>query len=305
MAIVLVGLILPPILAGGFLDLTTTPKRTVVSISLTLAEQILIVTTGFVLKPLYQIISFVIVIMLWKETALDLSALRRGMIAFVIGENACALNYLLFNERSLFLEFFHTYGMLVCFGLVSYALMEAFDKRVFNFSNPSKKCVLLPLCRECYKYSNARCNLRLLFLFVIPSTAVMAALPLTASLGGTLYIGNVFGSHVIFGHSLLLQIIEVRYYPLLSLAFFGLSFLVLLSGRGNGFESSKVFYAMGIGPLGFSLMRFFFFWGYRENPLWADAWEEITEFLFIAFVLWIVIRIRSVSKQLYETKFGR
>ena len=70
--------------------------------------------------------------------------------------------------------------------------------------------------------------------------------------------------------------------------------------RESRFEASKMFYAMGAGPLGFSLLRFFLYWGYQERPLWADAWEEITEFLFIALLFWVVLRIRAVGSEARE-----
>ncbi len=266
------------------------------SVVFTLTEQISIFTAAFILKPLYQIISLLVVIMLWRRSDSDLAALRRAMLAFFIGENACALNYIFFNGQNLLMEFFHMYGMLVCFGLASYALMAFFDARVFNFSNKDKRCALLPLCAQCYKYNDIRCNLRLLFLFVIPATAVLAAMPLTAPIGSHFYIGKVFNSSVIFGHPVIYQVLEARFYPLAALVFFVVSFFTLLFQREAGFEGSKIFYAIGLGPLGFSLMRFLCYWGYKENPLWADVWEEITEFLFIAFVLWITLRVRAAQR---------
>ncbi|HAK59708.1 MAG TPA: hypothetical protein DCO77_04905 [Nitrospiraceae bacterium] len=300
--VMLVGLVLGPFVINA-IGPTSAGNEDLTPINLTLIEQIVITAAAFVVKPLYQIISLAIVILLWKRTDPDLAAIRRAMLAFFIGENACALNYLVFHEGSLLLEFIHTYGMVVCFGLVVYALMEAFDNRVFNFSQGEKKCVLLPLCGRCYKYSEVRCNLRYIFLMVVPVTAAIALVPLTASLGNKLYAGNVFGNAVVFGHPLLYQFLEVRLYPWASLPFFALSFLLLLLSKESGFGASKIFYAMGVGLLGFSLMRFFFYWGYQKNPLWADRWEEITEFLFIAVVFWIVLRVRAVSQQL-EPKRG-
>jgi rhodanese-related sulfurtransferase len=262
-----------------------------------ITEQIVITAAAFVVKPLYQILSIIILIMLWKRADPDFTALRWAVLSFFIGENACALNYLFFNERSLLMEFFHTYGMLVCFGLVVYALMEAFDNRVFHFSEEDKKCALLPQCGRCYKYNSARCNLRMLFLFGIPATAVIAAIPLTAQLGSHFFMGNVFGNPVIFGHPVMYQVLEARLYPLASLFFFTVSFIYLLMLGENGFKPAKIFSAMGMGPLGFSLLRFLFYWGYQQNPLWADAWEEITEFLFLAAIFWIMLRVRAVSRQ--------
>lgn len=307
--VIIAGLILPPLLVGAllFLSPSITPGEIsrilygntdgISTITFTLAEQIIVFIAAFVIKPLYQIISLIVVIILWNHKDLALSALRRAMLSFFLGENACALNFFFFNERGLLMEYFHTYGMAVCFGLVFYALIGAFDKQVLNFSNKEIKCTLLPLCKQCYKYHHVSCNLRLMFLFVIPATAILAAIPLSAPIGSHFYGGNVFGHPAIFGHSIIYQLMEVRLYPLISLVFFVLSFIGLYFFRERGFEWSKIFYSMGIGPLGFSLLRFFFYWGYQQNPLWADVWEEITEFLFIAFVLWLTLRIRAVTRQ--------
>jgi len=44
-------------------------------------------------------------------------------------------------------------------------------------------------------------------------------------------------------------------------------------------------------------MRFISFWGYGEHPLWADVWEEITEFLFIVVIFRIALLVRSGSQK--------
>ena len=40
------------------------------------------------------------------------------------------------------------------------------------------------------------------------------------------------------------------------------------------------------------------FEAYESNPLWAEAWEEITEFVFIGFILWMVWWWRGAEFQL-------
>lgn len=297
--LVLAGLVLGPV-ALFALARRVGESGGIVPIDFTLAEQILITMTAFVVKPFYQVVSLVIVLMLWKRKDADLVALRRGMIAFFIGENACALNFIFFREESLLLEFLHTYGMVVCFGLVLYALMETLDRRTLLFSERERRCALLPQCGRCWKYVDMDCSLRNIFLFLIPVTAATAAIPLTAPIRQFLYAGEVFGSFQTFGHPFVTQILEVRIYPLLSLVFLVMSFILLLQLKEGGFGPSKVFYAMGAGLLGFSLMRFLFFWGYGENPLWADVWEELTEFLFVTALLWIVLRVRVVSRRTAE-----
>lgn len=273
-------------------------------IEFTLLEQMAICVSAFGIKPLYELISLILVIWLWRRDEPDLAALRRAMLAFFIGENACAANYLFFNEQSVLMEFFHIYGMLVCFGLAGYALMRAADIRVMKFSEPDEKCALLPLCKRCYKYRNVPCNLRMLFLFFIPAAAVITFMPLTAELGSYFYVGSVFDSEVIFGHTLIQQVIEIRLCPLISLLFFVLSYVMLLFRKEKGFESSKVFFAAGLGPLGFGLMRFVTFWGYSENPLWAEVWEEISEFLFVTGVFWIILRAKLTSISHKGTEIG-
>ncbi len=260
----------------------------------TLFEQAVICVAAFFLKPLYEIISLVLVIMLWKSREPDIAALRRSMIAFFMGENACAVNFLFFNEQSNLLEFLHTYGMLVCFGFASYALLKTIDIRIIKFSQKKDRCALLPLCKQCYKYQDVSCNLRVLSLFAILAGIVVAFMPLTAELESYYYVTKVFGDDVIFGHSMIQEIFEVRLYPLAALFFFVLSFLILYFRKEMGIETSKVLFAIGLGPLSFSLMRFLCFWGYSGNPLWAEAWEEITEFLFIGFVFCIILQVRKV-----------
>jgi hypothetical protein len=265
-------------------------------VDFSLFEQVVICGAGFFIKPVYELISLLLIILLWKSRDPDLTALRHSMIAFFIGENACTANYLFYNHRSLLMEYLHMYGMLVCFGLAFYALMRSADIRVFHFSELKTRCTLLPLCIKCYKYQEVSCNLRLIFLFVIPAVAVLAFMPLTAVLGSHFVAGNIFGEEVVFGQSRIYQLLEVRIWPITALIFFLPAFIVLLVKKEQGMQVSKILFAAGLGPLGFSFMRFLTYWGYAENPLWADTWEEVTEFLFISFLLWIIVRIRMVQK---------
>lgn len=296
LSVILAGLVLPPLILYSGKTLTL-DAGAAAPITLSLFEQMVIIVTAFVMKPVYQVISLITFIMLWKRTDSDLASLKWGIIAFFIGENACALNYLAFHEGSLFMEYVHAYGMLVFVGFVAYAMMEAFDNRVFHFSEKDRTCALLAQCGRCYKYGDSRCNMWYVSLFVVPAAAVIVGIPLSASLGSRFYAGDVFGSTVLFGHPVEYQFLETRIYPAIALVFFLCSFAALLLGKEKRFDVAKILFAMGLGPLGFSLLRFLFYWGYQATPLWADAWEEITEFLFILFIFWIVLRVRAVSRQ--------
>lgn len=295
------GLLLPPLLLGiPFTTFVATPAAAKLFI-IPLWEQTILFTAAFIIKPLYMTVSLVIAFMLWRRTETELAAISRGMILFFLGELACAGNYLIFHDGSLLMEYWHNYGMVCSFAFLAYAMMEAFDERMVHYSGKEKRCTLLQQCGSCYKQRDMSCTMRIIFLYIVPALFVVAAMPLTAPIGNRFYTGLVFGQQVMFGHPLLNQMVEVRFFPAVSALFLLLSFGTLLFLREKGFASAKILVALGLGPLLFSLMRFICFWGYGEHPLWADVWEEITEFLFIVILLRIALLVRSEpSKQKEE-----
>ena len=284
-------------LAGGKRDPERAPVRVITlygpgagvpRLEFSLFEQALISFAAFGIKPLYGLISLGLILLLFKNRKTDAVALKWAMIAFFLGENACAVNFLLYDEQSLLMEYLHMYGMMVSFGFASYAFMVMLDTRVIGFTDKNEKCILLANCRQCFKYQPVSCNLRLMFLYLVPATAIIAGIPLSGDLGSYFYVGDVFGGDVLFGHFLYQQIIEYRICSLLSIVFLVIAGFYLFKFREKGLPVAKIYFAAALGPLFFGLMRFIMFEVYRGNPLWAEAWEEITEFIFIGFILWMV-----------------
>jgi hypothetical protein len=70
------------------------PRRSTTS---SVFEQWVVIVTGFGVKPVYTVLSLIVIVRLWRQGAPDLVALRRGLIAFWLGENACAIDYLVFH----------------------------------------------------------------------------------------------------------------------------------------------------------------------------------------------------------------
>ena len=288
--------------AGGKMDSERSPIRVhtpdgfipgVPRLDFSLFEQALISFAAFGIKPLYGLISLGLILILFKNRKTDAVALKWSMIAFFMGENACAVNFLFFDEQSLLMEYLHMYGMMVSFGFASYAFMVMLDTRVIGFTGKDEKCVLIANCRNCYKYQPVSCNLRVMFLYLVPATAIIAGIPLSGDLGSYFYVGDVFGSDVLFGHFLYQQVIEYRFCSLLSLVFLVIAGFYLYKFREQGMPVAKVYFAAALGPLSFGLMRFVMFTAYQGNPLWAEVWEELTEFIFVGFVLWMVWRWRG------------
>lgn len=257
------------------------PAGTVRRNDLTRFEQFIICFTSFGLKPVYELIALVMAIVIWRRSEAHWRSVRWGMLAFFLGENACAVNYLFYDLENFTWEFWHCYGMLVAFGFIFHGLIEFVDQHVVHYSQKDVSCAFLSLCRNCYKYIPVSCNLWLLFLFTIPAVLVLCSMPLSAPYKNFMSVGTVFGDEILFTHSMLQQMYEIRIYPVLAIALFAIAWIMLIAGKERAMEPSKAFFAAGLGVAGFSLMRFLIFWSYADNILWAETWEEITEFMFI------------------------
>jgi hypothetical protein len=304
--LVLTGCTIPPIalalasrLIPGF-DMQALylpkPVSTLPVLTFSLIGQTAICIAAFGLKPIYELFALILFIRLRHEPDQETAALRYGIIAFFLGENACALNYLLFNENSFIFEYLHTYGMLICFSFVSYAILKAIDKRIFKYSLREENCAFLFFCQRCYKHHQTSCTVRRLYQLSIVALVIIAFMPMTATLGGYHVAGDVFGTRAVFGHSLAQQILEARIWPSGAVVFLGIAFITFQLKKEEGFETAKIFLAAGLGLLGFSLMRFFVFWSYENNPIWADIWEEITEFLFVISLYFFFFLSRDKRK---------
>jgi hypothetical protein len=128
------------------------------------------------------------------------------------------------------------------------------------------------------------------FALLIPATVALAIMPLCAELKPTACDISILGTSVCYSETLSDQLFEIRYCPYLAMLLMTASWLVLLFKREEPVPLAKVLFAAGSGPLGFGFMRLFLAAAYRDNLIWFNAWEEITELLFVvavAFVLWI------------------
>lgn len=255
-----------------------------------LFEQWILLLTAVVLKPVYILITTALIIWLWRQQAPDLVALRRGLVAFWLGENACTVNFLVYHGECEFWEYLHNFGMVVCFSFITYALLEGLDRRLIKYTSAQDRCAALSLCRACIKYADVPCGLRRAFNVFIPATLVVALMPFCAPIQSVAYDTRIVGGVQHFVQSAPRQLFELRYCPALAAALLSASWLVLLFRRKEPVALAKALFAAGIGPLGFGMMRLFLFAAYRDDLAWFMAWEEFTELLFVlavAFLLFI------------------
>jgi thiosulfate sulfurtransferase len=252
-------------------------------------EQAVAVLAFFFFKPIYTLLSLAVIVALWKSREADLVALRWGMIWFFLGENCCAVNYFVFKETSYLFEYLHSLGMALCFGFVAYAVLEGFDRRILALSDPQRRCAAVGLCAGCGRSSGGTCGLKQAFYWIIPALAVVALMLPTADWRDNSYNTWVFGHLYNYGHLRVYQQFENWYCAAAAIVMFSASLVMLASARDNVLTPAKVFFAAGVGPLGFGLLRMVLGAAYDQNRVWYLFWEETTELLFIAgvcFVLW-------------------
>lgn len=255
-------------------------------------EQWLVVVTAFGIKPAYMCLSLIAIIWLWRQHSPDLAALRWGLIAFWIGENACSVNYLLTSANSDFWEYLHNFGMAVCFSFVTFALLEGTDLRLIRLSAPKDRCAALNLCRACVKYADVPCGLVRVFKMLIPATLVAALVLPCASLKTAAYDTTILGTTVHYSEAMADQLFEIRYCPALAILLLIAAWLVLLLKQEEPVFFSKVWFAAAIGPLGFGFLRLFLFAVFRDDLIQFVVWEEVTELVFAFAVLFMLLVFR-------------
>ncbi len=256
-------------------------------------EQAALFLAVYAIKLTYMALAAGLILLLWKLPRL--AALTWGLIFFEFGEICCGLNILFFFEESPLLEYLHSWGMVVCLGFLAFAALEALDHSLLHFSDPTGRCALLGICLGCAKHKDAPCALRRLYLGMIPMLGLLALMPLNAQAQAASYNALIFGFLRNLSHPIVVQVYEIRFCPLASLLLLVLAwvFLALWKRPQEGLlKTSKILLAAALGHLGFAFMRLAFFGFYRPNLVWFLFWEELTELLLIAGLIYAVWLLR-------------
>jgi hypothetical protein len=262
--------------------------------SISLLDQIVVVFTAFVMKPLYMLISLILVWLIRKSRDPNLVALRWGLLAFFTGEAFCAINYLIFQDQSYLAEYFHNFGMVASFGFIGYALLEGLDRHVIQYSDPQKRCALIGLCGSCIKTQAVSCRIHKLFQLTALTLGLLTFIPLLVKVSEISYNANIFDTLYNYTWLKVDQLFELRYCPLLALVMFISAFLITLRSKVTSIPAlAKIFLSAGVGALGFGLFRLFLNSIYLQNLAWADSWEEITEFLLMIIISYILYLFRQ------------
>jgi rhodanese-related sulfurtransferase len=259
----------------------------------TRAQQVVAFASGGVMKPIYLLLTLLLLRLLWRATAAPLRLLWHGLLWFFVGELLCAANFYLHEPGSWYpIELLHGLGMVAMSALVPWGLWRLLEERVLRYDDPGHACAVQRLCGRCWKRDPVRCGLHDLMIPVVLGLTAAALMPLTAPLRPTMFRTEVFGSVAEYGEPILNHLLELRLYPVIGALLFLATLPPLLrGGAGSLRRIEPVFYA----ALGFTLypmMRHLLVSGYREALYWADFWEELTELLVVATLGLLLVTFR-------------
>jgi len=255
-----------------------------------LLAQSLITMATLVVKPAYMLASLLLILWLRRSRERDLVLLRRAMVAFLVGEVACALAYALPASWCLPLEIVHGAGMVVMGTLLTWGIFALVDHRVLGLTDPAARCQVQRLCQRCWKREPVVCGVHRIFEFAALALVPLALMPWAAPLRPRTVDFDLFFRVVEWGRGLGQLVVEQRLYPGLAAVLFAVTAVILLVGDSRSFRRAEAPFFAGLGLLAFATMRFVLHGAFAEMPPWADVWEELTELFTVfglALSLWV------------------
>jgi hypothetical protein len=150
-------------------------------------------------------------------------------------------------------------------------------------------CAMMTFCVTCSKQVNAVCRFSRVAIGVVPALALLALLPVFATVTDFAYPVLVLGRLHGYGHPVVHQLFEFRYLPVVAaLLLVACEFTLIRKEPKNADLSARLF-AAAAGALGFSFLRLVFLSPFVRDQLWFAFWEELTELFYIGamgLVLW-------------------
>lgn len=240
----------------------------------------MLIFTGFVVKPIYMLMALVFAWQLRRIRTPGITALRRSLWWFYIGEAFCAANYAVFDEESLVADHLHSTGMLMSVAFALWAVYLGLHRHILG--NDGTRCGLSTWCRPCTR--DSVCRIDQAFPLGLGMLALMACVPLSVEpLPAWTSLTTVFGTPYAYRHEMPFQIIEIRWYPLFGLFLLGVALLAWWRGMKS---TSAVWACAAAGCIVFALFRVSLVHLWRDDPAWFLIWEELGEWATLIAVWW-------------------
>lgn len=231
------------------------------------SERLALITSLFNIKPIYMFLCTAILFVLWGRAATPARALFWGFAALLIGELICGATFFAFRRELIVSEHIHSYGMMLEFSFIVFALIDLLDRRVQT-----------PI------------QIRSAFAFIAAMGIFASFLPLAVSPIPSGYHADIYGFPYIYARFEFNQRVESRVLPIASLCFFTLALAASIRTKHTGLPHiTKVFPSAGAGLLAFSLLRLSLGALFAERLVWFEFWEETIQLIVIttiAFLLW-------------------
>ncbi|MFH2007465.1 MAG: hypothetical protein ABI333_12845 [bacterium] len=262
-------------------------------LTLTQGQQRVAFLSGGVIKPLYMLLTLLLLLFFWRSRATDLRLLWHGLLWFLVGETFCAVNYYFHSPGIVYpVDLLHGVGMVAMSALIPWGLYRLFDDRVMHFADPEQKCQAQRLCGRCWKRDDVACNPHRLMYFLVVALAAVSLMPLSKDLPDALIVTKVFGSDVDYGAPLVNHLVELRLYPILGAVGFGMTLLLLLGGPKSVRRAEPVFF-VSLGLLSYSMLRFLLISTFGDTLWWSDFWEETTELCMVIALGMLLVLFRE------------
>lgn len=229
------------------------------------SEQVALIASLFNIKPIYMFLSVAILLTVWDKTSSSARALLWGFSALLLGELICGATFFAFRRELILSEHIHSFGMMLEFSAISFALIHFLDTRI----------------------SQTQTRISSLFAFIAAMGILASFLPLAVSPSPSGYHADIFGFPYVYARFEFNQWVESRALPVASISFFSLALLSTTKTKLT--NAARVFLSAGIGLLAFSILRLSLGALFTERLVWFEFWEETTQLIVIstiAFLLW-------------------
>ncbi|MBI4668744.1 MAG: hypothetical protein HY747_06100 [Elusimicrobia bacterium] len=192
--------------------------------------------------------------------------------------------------------------MIVGLGIIILGFLILIDNRIVFLTDKERPCVMIRICRQCIKKSDAACGLERLFLFATLSLAILNLMPLISPLMPLQREVIIFGSRVCQWSPEILQILEFRIYPLVGFILFIASFFILLAIKETPARYARYTFSLGMGFLFFPLFQYILLHCYYDRMDWSAFWEELTELMLASGILIFLWVFPGLAKKQNEEK---
>jgi hypothetical protein len=215
------------------------------------------------LKPAYLLLCILLLLILWGRGSRPARAVFWGLAALLIGELTCGAVYAAFGRELIVSEHIHSYGMMLEFTFLTYALLDFLDRRVFqNHSG------IRPTCA-----------------FAAAMGILASFLPLSVSTAPGGYSADLAGFPYAYLRFEFNQWVESRFLPVVCIGMFALACVVSLRSKQDRLtESAKIFFSIGAGLFVFAMLRLTLGAFFAAQLVWFEFWEEMTQFILVSLL---------------------